>query len=180
MTKQEYLQQLSNRFPPEEREERLAFYGEMIDDRIEEGMTEAEAVASMDPVEDSPEKIAPPKRRLTAGELTLLCLGAPLWIPMLIAAASVVLSLYVSLWSVLISLWAVFGSLVACAAAGVIGGIGFAIAGHVLSGLALLGAGLVSGGLSIVLFYGCHWATKGTVLLTKKLVTRIFRRRWLR
>lgn len=180
MTKQEYLQQLSKRLPPEEREERLAFYSEMIDDRMEEGMSEAEAVASMDPVEDTLVEKAPPKRRLSAGEITLLCLGSPLWVPLLIAAVSVVLSLYVSLWAVIVSLWAVFGSLVACAAAGVIGGIGFAIAGHVLSGLALLGAGLVSGGLSIVLFYGCHWATKGTVLLTKKLVTRIFRRRWLR
>lgn len=179
MTKQEYLQQMSKRFPPEEREERLAFYGEMIDDRIEEGMTEAEAVASMDPVEDSPEKIAPPKRRLTAGELTLLCLGAPLWIPLLIAAASVVLSLYVSLWSVLISLWAVFGSLVACAVAGVIGGIGFAIGGYALSGFALFGAGLVCAGLAIGFFYGCYWATRGMVLLTKKLVSWIFRR-WLR
>lgn len=178
MTKREYLEQLSKRLPPEEREERLAFYSEMIDDRMEEGMTEAEAVASMDPVEIPEEKTAP-RRKLTAGEITLLCLGAPLWIPLLIAAFSVVLSVYVSLWSVLISLWAVFGSLVACAGAGVIGGIGFAIGGHAPSGLALLGAGFVCGGLAIGFFYGCHWATKGTIFLTGKLVSRIFRRRWL-
>ena len=180
MTKQEFLEQLSKRLPPEEREERLAFYSEMIDDRMEEGMTEAEAVASMDPVEDAPVEKAPPKRKLSAGEIALLCLGAPLWIPLLIAAGSVVLSLYVSLWSVLISLWAVFGSLVACGAVGVVGGIGVALGGYVPSGLTLLGAGFVCGGLSIGFFFGCHWATKSTVLLTKKLVSWTARRRWLR
>ena len=38
--------------PQAEIEERLAFYNEMIDDRIEDGLTEEEAVAEVGPVED--------------------------------------------------------------------------------------------------------------------------------
>ena len=50
MTKKEFLARLRRglaQLPPEEREERLAFYSEMIDDRMEEGLSEQEAVASL-------------------------------------------------------------------------------------------------------------------------------------
>jgi len=178
MGKKEFLEQLSKKLsvlPKNEREERLAFYSEMIDDRIEEGLTEAAAVASIGFVELPEEKPAT-KRRLTAWKIVLLVLGSPIWFSLLIAAFSLVLSLYISLWAVIVSLWAAFGSLVACSASIALGGIGFAIDGHVPTGLAMLGAGLVCGGLSIGFFYGCHWITKGTVLLTKKLMAWSFRK----
>ena len=50
MTKQEFLNELKNQiseYPSEETKQSLEYYSEMIDDRIEEGMTEAEAIASM-------------------------------------------------------------------------------------------------------------------------------------
>jgi uncharacterized membrane protein len=65
MTKQEFLDRLAKKIPKDEREERLAFYSEMIDDRMEEGMTEAEAVASIDP-EILPEEKPATKRKMTA------------------------------------------------------------------------------------------------------------------
>ena len=37
--------------PRQDIEERLAFYGEMIDDRMEEGLSEEEAVAAIGPVD---------------------------------------------------------------------------------------------------------------------------------
>ena len=49
MNKQEFLDQLRNGFsglPREDAEERLAFYADMIDDRMEEGLSEEEAVAA--------------------------------------------------------------------------------------------------------------------------------------
>ena len=174
MTKQEFLELLSGQLadlPKKEREERLAFYSEMIDDRMEDGLTEAEAVALIDAVELPEEKT--PHRRMTAGEILLLTLGSPVWLPLLIGALAVVLSLYISLWAVIVSLWAVFGALAGCAVCGVLGGIGLGLSGHVPTGLATLSAGLVCGGLGIFLFYGCFWATKGTALLTKKLVPAV-------
>ena len=46
MLKNEFMEQLRSRLvglPSQEVEERLGFYSEMIDDRIEDGLTEEEA-----------------------------------------------------------------------------------------------------------------------------------------
>ena len=54
MNKQEFLDKLKKKLSTlskKEREERLAFYGEMIDDRVEEGLTEAEAVKGIGAVD---------------------------------------------------------------------------------------------------------------------------------
>ena len=50
MRKQEFIYQLWKKLsdlPKEEVEERLSFYAEMIDDRMEEGLSEEEAVAAI-------------------------------------------------------------------------------------------------------------------------------------
>jgi uncharacterized membrane protein len=98
----------------------------------------------------------------------LLVLGAPLWLPLLIAALAVVLSLYISVWSVIISLWACFASVLGCTVGGVLSGIVFIIMGHIPSGIAMIAAGVVCAGLSIFAFFGCKAATKGIIILTKK------------
>ncbi|MBQ9861528.1 MAG: DUF1700 domain-containing protein [Clostridia bacterium] len=178
MNKQEFLTQLRQELSGlsrEDIEERLTFYREMIDDRTEEGLSEEEAVAAVGcPKEiarqilaDAPKK-ADSKRRLKTGEIVLLVLGAPLWLALGIAAVAVILSLYVSLWSIVISLWAVFGSLIACAFAGALAGLGFALGGYTFSGVAMIAAGIVCAGLSIFTYYGCKAATKGLVMLTKR------------
>ena len=187
MNKQEFLARLRESLaglPQGDVEEWLNFYGEMIDDRMEDGLSEAEAVASAGPVEriaaqviaDTPlAKIAKerlrPKRRLGAGVVLLLVLGAPLWLSLCMAAAAVVFSLYMSLWAVTVSLWAVFGSLAACALSGAAGCAVLAAGGQVMPGMALLAAGLVCAGLSILMFCGCAAVTKGILLLTRKMAT---------
>lgn len=183
MTKLEFLKALRKRLsalPRAEAEERLRFYSEMIEDRMEEGLSEEEAVAAVGSVEqiaaqilsEFPHTAARPKKK--GWEITLLILGFPLWFPLLVAAFSVVLALYVSLWAVIISLWAVFGSLAICAVSLLIGGIIAAIMGRVSLGIALIGVALVCAGLGIFLFFGCKALTKGTILLTKKLAMRCF------
>lgn len=185
MTKLKFLLSLHDRLshlPQDEVEERLSFYSEMIEDRMEDGLSEEEAVAAVGTVEEiaaqieaelSPTRpvtvIAEPKRGLKAWEIVLLVLGAPIWLSLLIAAVAVVFSLYVVLWSVIISLWAVFVSLAACALAGVLAGGGFALGGYGAQGAALVGAGVVCAGLAVLFFFGIEAATKGTVLLTQKL-----------
>ena len=57
MNKREFLQKLENGLsglPREDIEQRLSFYAEMIDDRIEDGFSEEEAVAGI----GTPEEIA--------------------------------------------------------------------------------------------------------------------------
>jgi len=55
MRKAEFLNELEAGLvglPKEDVEERLAFYSEMIDDRMEEGLTEEAPVAAAGPVDD--------------------------------------------------------------------------------------------------------------------------------
>ena len=55
-------------------------------------------------------------------------------------------------------------------AAGIVSGIGFALMGYWIPGMALVAAGLVCGGLSVFFFFGCKAATRGMVRLTKKVI----------
>ena len=183
MTKEDFLlrlRQLLSGLPGEEVEERLHFYGEMIDDRMEEGLSQEAAVSAVGNVEQIAAQILleyMPVQHLPAVQkppikwwvILLLVLGSPIWVSLGIAALAVALALYISLWSVIISMWAVFGALVGCAAYGIIAGIAYACAGNTLPGVALLGAGLTCAGLGILLFYGCKAATFGTVTLTGKV-----------
>lgn len=189
MNKQEFLSGLRKGLfglPQDDIEERLTFYSEMLDDRMEEGLSEEEAVSAIGSVEeivgqtvaDIPlarvvkERIKP-KRRLRAWEIVLLALGSPIWLSLGIAAATVIFALYVSLWSVIVSLWAVFGSLAVCAVGSVPMCVILAAGGSVASGMVTLSAGIVCAGFSILMFFGCRETTKGIFILTKKFAIRI-------
>lgn len=184
MNKREFLAQLRkglSGLPQDDMDERLIFYGEMIDDQMEDGLSEEEAVSAIGSVEEIVAQVVAeiplvkitkeqlkPKRRLRGGEILLLALGAPLWLPLVIAAFAVVLSLYLSWWAVVISLWSVFASLAACSVGGIAVCVILAANGSGASGLAMLAAGLVCAGLAIFSFYGCKAITDGTLKLTKK------------
>lgn len=189
MSKQEFLARLRDGLrglPQEDIEERLNFYSEMIEDRMEDGLSETNAVSAAGSVEnivaqviaDTPlAKIAKermkPNRRLKVWEIVLLVLGSPIWLAPGIAAVAVVLSLYILLWAVIVSLWSIFASFVGCALGGIVGGIVFSVSGNVLIGIAVIGAAIVLVGLSVFAFFGCKAATNGVLLLTKKMAVWI-------
>ena len=190
MSKQEFLAQLRNGLsglPQDDIEERLTFYSEMIDDRMEEGLSEEDAVSEIGTVDTIISQIVAdipltklikqksPKKRLGVWEIILLVLGSPIWLSLLIAAFAVIFSLYIAWWSVIISFWAVFASFIGCTFGSIIAAIVFAVCGKGITGLAMTSAGLICAGLSIFLFYGCKGITKGTLLLTKKFFFRVKR-----
>ena len=183
MTKEEFSAELRaelSGIPQEELCERIEFYMEMIDDRMEEGLSEEDAVADVGTVKeiaaqilaDLPmtkivkEKIKP-KRKLRAWEILLLAVGSPIWGSLLITAAAVLLSVYVTLWSVIGTLWAVFGTLVGTSAGAVAVGVLMIVRGTVASGIGMFGGALVCAGVAIFAFFGCLYATRGVVCLTK-------------
>ncbi len=184
MNKQEFLAQLRrglSGMPQEDIEERLIFYSEMIDDRMEEGFSETEAVCAIGTVNDVVSQIlaetpltklvkekVKPDRSLKVWEIVLMILGFPVWFPLLIAAFSVIFVIYMSVWSVIVSLWAIEVSLWAGALAGIISMAFFAFQGNGLTGIIMLSAGLFCAGLSIFLFFGCKAATKGILWMTKR------------
>lgn len=179
MNKREFALALSEKIsllPGEEIDERVSFYLEMIDERMEEGLSEEDAVSEAGSVDVIASQILAeiplarlvkerlkPQRRLNAWEIILLVLGSPVWLSLVIAALAVIFAVYVSLWAVVVSLWGVFAGLAGGALGGLAGGIFFVCNGDALSGLAVVGASLVCGGLSVFLFYGCTAATKGLV-----------------
>lgn len=191
MTKLDFIlalhEQISD-LPKADVEEQLRFYSEMIEDRMEEGIDEETAVEAVGSVQEiaaqiradfvpCDTKIASHKRTMQWWEILLLIVGSPVWVSLLIAAAAVVLSLYVSLWAVVVSLWAVFGSVIGCSIAFCAASAVLMITGECLPGFALLGAGLLCAGLAIFMYYGCHAVSKGTVVLTGKVVKILFRKK---
>ncbi len=185
MTKIEFLNRLKDKLkglPDSEITERLNFYGEMIDDKIEDGILEEKAVGEVGDIDEivaqvldevsifelAKQKIKT-KMHLKSWEIVLLCVGSLIWFPILISAIIVAFSLYLSAWAVIVSLWAVFGSFVATSILGLpVGVIYFAI-GNVDSALFVLSACFVLAGLAIFLFFACKVTTKYTAILTKKI-----------
>ena len=184
MNKQDFLAALRgllNDLPAEDIRRSLDFYAEMIDDHMEEGMTEEDAVAAVGSAEQIAGQIrgdagaAPrkPKRKVKPWSLALILLGLPLWLPLLLAAAYVIISAYVSIWAVIISLYAT------AVALGIISIVVFLMhllyipTGNVAGACLVLGAALVLTGITILFFVGLNLITKGVVWLTKKLFTWI-------
>lgn len=185
MNKIEFILALSKKLeglPPQEWEDRRNFYLEAIDDRMEEGLSEEEAVAALGTIDaivaeilaDIPfthllvKKITP-DHRLARWKIVLLVLGTPLWLSLFAAAFAAIVSVYASLWSVIVSLWASEIALMGASLGSLISGIALMVTGSAARGLFLVGAGSIIAGLSIFLFLACKEATKAIVRLTKKM-----------
>ena len=169
------------------------FYSEMTDDRIDSGMSEQEAVASLGSPEDAARSIllempltklikvkARRTRRLGAPEIVLLILGFPVWGPLLISAFSVVLSVYLSLWAVIISLYASSFALAVSGVACIAAGIWQMCAGNFAAGLFVFGGAVAAIGIGVLMFFVSHAAAKGALQLCKlcaKAIKSMFVRR---
>lgn len=189
MGKQEFLAQLRTKLtgiPQEDVEERITFYGEMIDDRIEEGLTEEQAIAELGTLENIVVQImyeipltklvkekVKSNRTLRAWEIVLLVLGSPIWLSLFIALLAIVISVYAVIWSLVISLWAIELSIAVCSLSGIFASVVFMTQGNIASGIAMFGAGLICAGLAILGYFGCQYTTKAILTLTKQIFIRI-------
>ena len=189
MNKQEFLSALESKLsklPRKDVAERIKFYEEMIDDRIEDGLSEEEAVADIGSVDEIYEQFVKelpllsiikervrPKRRMSGGKIAIIASTAILWFPLLVAAFSILLSLLAVLWSLVISAWAVLLSLAVSAPVGIVAGILSLTTGNITQCVLLIGAGLVCAGLAIFAYFGSLYATKGSIALTKKMIVEI-------
>ena len=175
MNKQEFISELEKALaglPKDDVLERLSFYGELIDDRVEDGLSEEEAVAEAGPADEVAKQILADiplqklvreritgRRRMGAWEIILLVLGFPLWFPLLVVALVLVLCAYVVIWALIVCLWAVFVSFIAGAVGGVAAGVLQFIKGYRREGVMLIGAGVLLAGLSVFMFFACRAAT---------------------
>ena len=182
MDKYDFLLALEARLeglPEADRQASLDFYSEMLDDLVEGGMTEAEAVATLGSVDTIAEEILMDtplpklvkakmkKRRLSGLEITLLAVGFPIWLPIGIALLAVVFAIYISLWAVVVSLYAANVAMAACAPTGILAAVVLFASGKPTAALLFLGAGLALAGLSILWFLLCNLTAKGMWKLGK-------------
>ena len=172
MNKSEFLHILRSclgQLTAEEREQNIAYYEELFSDMLEEGMSEEEAAAHLgDPEQIAREILAEqplpllvksrvrPSGGWTALSVTLIVLGSPVWLPLLIALAAVLLSVLVVVWALILSVLAVAlaagVSAVALVLAAVFGYLN--IPGYLMLGLVLICVGLclLTGLLAAALF----------------------------
>ena len=164
MSKADFLRLLERalmQLSEEERQKNLEYYSELLDDMMEEGMTEAEATAKL----GSPNQIAQsilqemplgklvstrmkPRSGWTPLAIVLAVVGSPVWVPLL-ATVAIVLAVFVSIWALGFAAVAVVIALAVAVVAAPI----FAVRAAVMTlplGLMLLGAGLVLLGLCVL------------------------------
>ena len=181
MNKETFLTQLTNALSamdPMERRRTVQYYREILEDQIEEGMSEEDAVAGMEPVEEIaarllPENGAPAKKKRRRRRTWLLIAASP---PLLVAGV-ILLSLFIAAWSVILSLFAAAAALAICLIAGIGCPLILLTAGYPLTALFLLGAGLFCGALGIALFvlvrYLCAQLAHGAGRLFRSIRDRL-------
>ena len=178
MTKQLFLNELSaalHGLPREERYRTLTYYDELIDDRMEDGQSEEDAVESL----GSPEQIAreilgeeePPVSTGTGRKvwmIILLVLGFPFWGSLLLAAAIVLLCVYICLFLPAFVLGVMALAFLAGALIGVVGtpfliwDVGL-LTGGLPAGLFQLGMSVALLGLAVLSALGFYFTGKVTV-----------------
>ncbi len=189
MNKNEFLTTLRERLnglPEEDVIKSIDFYGEMLDDRMEDGMSEAEAVEDLGSIEEIISQIlsevslpklvkekVKPKRELKTWEIVLLILGAPLWIPLVATVILTALAIYLSVWSAIISLYAVDLTVAICGLVFIGLAVALLFESQFVQAGVLFGAGLVCIGLSILLLFAFNLATKGILWVSKKVLIGI-------
>ena len=191
MSRDAFIGELRHRMaglPQEAVDRTVEYYSELIADSMEDGVAEEEAVSrlgSLDEIVANVVKETPltqivqtrvQESRKKGGSgwvIALLILGAPVWLPLLIAALAVLFALFIALWAVVIALWAAVTGVILAGVAAVAAGIFELVRLHVPQGLVLLGGGLVCLGLCALLFLLMKLITVGTVRLCKWIWTGI-------
>ncbi|MGI6359845.1 MAG: DUF1700 domain-containing protein [Acholeplasmatales bacterium] len=189
MTKKEFINELEKKMkglPKEDIRDRLLFYNEMIDDYVEDGLTEEEAISKIGSSDEIVSKLiketsltkivkehVKPKRKLKVWEIALIIVTFPLWFPVLIFLLALILVGVILLWSMVIIAWSAFGSLVGAVISGLFSTLELLSNGNLVNSLGVLGFTLLLAGATIFLFFGAVWATKYTAELTKKVIQKI-------
>lgn len=180
MTKREFLEELRGRLaqlPRDEVEKQLAYYAELIDDMMEDGILEERAVEKLGdagkiaqtvlqemPLHMLVKSRVKPGGGWTALSIVLLILGAPIWLPIALAMFAVLLTVYLVIWSVVVVLFAAVLAIALCGLALIVAI--FLFPATLSLKIFSFGAGLALGGLSILAFFGALAAAKGLLRLT--------------
>lgn len=190
MNKQDFLTALESALSglgEEETKKSLDFYAEIIDDAVENGENEEEAVARIGSVEETAQKIINEtplaklvkenvkKHKWSALEIVLIIVSSPIWVPLAAAVFAIGLSLYCALWAIAASFFAAFaglllGGFVLAAAAF------FMAASNMPKAMISFGMGLASMGISAFVFWVSVIYAKLIIRMTVGIIRGIKRR----
>ena len=187
MTKNEFLSELREKLqglPPADIDERVSFYEEMIDDRVDEGEKEEDIIEEIGDVDDVVMEIAKdtplvkivkekikPKRKIKAWEIVLLAVGFPLWFSLAIVALVLIFVFWLLVWVMVIVTYAVETALVATSVSGAVAFMAYFANGEM--NFAPIGMSIMCAGAALLMVFACIGATKGSIKLSKKIVTGI-------
>lgn len=194
MNKSEFINKLRQEIrnlPYDEVEKTIAYYEEIISDRMEDGSSEEEAVSSLGTpeaiardllanqsfstiirhkVEDYKRKNNPEN---TAAIIVIMILLFPVWFPIAMGALSFIISFFAIIGGVIISLWAISVAIGAAGIALLIASVfGFATS-LIPTGFFSFGTGIALIGLSILAIIASVYATKGIIKLLGVLIHSI-------
>lgn len=185
MMKAEFLKRLDTalaQLSEADRRRYVESYAELIEDKVEDGMAEADAVASLGDIDQIAREIlgstplpvlmctaVKPRRGWSVGSIILIVLGMPVWLPILAALGAVILSVYLVIWSVVAALYASVAAVLVAAVGCIIAGF---LTGSLGGILLCLGAALILAGLGLLFGAAVVALTK----LLAKLTAWIFRK----
>lgn len=187
MYKNEFLAALREQLvglPKEDIEERISFYEEMINDRIDEGKSEEEAVADIGTVDEVVKEIAgdtklvtlvkhkmTPKRSLRGWEIAIIIGSFPFWLPIVIVSFVLALVGFILLWTLVIVSYTVETALWVSSAVSAFSFVMSAINGT--PNFLMLGMSIMAAGGAILMIFACFGSTKLTIGLTKRMMIGI-------
>ena len=189
MNRVEFLEQLRTalyKLPGYIVKRSLAQYDATIDKRMDAGVSEEEAVASLGKVDTLaaqiiketplvPKVIGRLKTKSHELNIVLLILLSPIWISIACACALAFLIAYLAIWVVIVSLWGAALVTLVSGVAAFVSSYYLIVAGFTLPALLRIGIGFILIGLGVFCFFGVRIASKGLVGLTKTYVRKVRR-----
>lgn len=191
MNKETLLSELSLKLsgiPKEEKEKTLFYYEEMINDKIEDGISEEEAVKAFGSFEEIEKniKLEMPLSKLMKERIdesrkkssnktlwiTLAILGCPLWVPLIFAFAMVIFAFYIVIWSLVFSLFVVIAAFGISSVFCFIGGI-VTLFIKPAPGLCSIGAAFVLASLTLFLIKPMIFVVKEIIKFSSYILRKI-------
>lgn len=170
--------------PAAEAEKSVSFYAEMIDDRVEYGESEADAVAAMGDAGEVartiiaelpavPKAIVKSKTKSATANWVLAVVLSPIWVSLAIVALALVFSVYVTIWALAFAVWAVAIALLCCGPMGLAVAVYCLAVGDPVVAAWQLGAGLACFGLGMLCLVGAKKASVWFIDVSRRYVGRV-------
>ena len=188
MNKKEFLDDVRGRLaglPEADIDKALEFYEESIQDRIDDGLSEEQAVAGVGTPEEIAQQIlmdtplskivkanikTSERKSVRVWEIILIVLGFPIWFSVLMALFAIALAIAIVFLALIIVFFAIVLAFGVAGIAGIFASIMSLAGGNGMSALTTLGVSLILIGLALLLFIPAKAVTLWLIELMGRFV----------